>query len=97
MSYDIRYGQTIEMKRMKTSPINRHRKAIAAALILIVIITALAWAGRSSWFQDLLIPGDEAVTRAAFGGFVDDIEAGTPMVEAVTVFCREILKGANLS
>ena len=39
-----------------------------------------------------LLPGDPDVTAFAFEEFVDSLSMGEPFGEAVTAFCREIIR-----
>ena len=43
------------------------------------------------WVQEVLIPGDPAVTAAALEGMVADLRQGRSLVDAVTAFCQEII------
>lgn len=43
------------------------------------------------WVQEVLIPGDPAVTAAALEEMVAELRQGTSLTEAVTSFCQEII------
>ena len=49
-----------------------------------------------SGVPDFLIPGDPQVTRSAATEMISQMKTGTPVHDAVTVFCKQILDGANI-
>lgn len=69
----------------------RWKMAIIGGIVLLAVIL-----GESGSF-DFLIPGDNAVTRAAFGALVEDVKEGESVKTAITTFCMEILDGAEIS
>lgn len=97
MGYHIQYGETLIKKKIKLPYFMKNRNKIATMLIVTVICTTLGLIGKNERVQEILIPGDDEVTRAAFECMIDEVQAGSSMVDAVTVFCREILEGADLS
>lgn len=44
---------------------------------------------------DILIPGDPEVTTTAARNMVENLQQGSGVNEAVSVFCKEILRGAG--
>ena len=94
MAYQIRYGQT-----MTKQPIRERKKAgkktpalkwIALCLALLVVV----FLGNSGYL-DFLIPGDNAVTTAAFESMVTHVREGVTVRDAFTEFCLQILNGAQ--
>ena len=79
-----RYPQMQKDKRLKPTKL----------LILMFAIIAALWM-RLNGVPDLLIPGDATVTRAAASDFMNCVQAGVPIGEAVTAFCQTILDGAE--
>lgn len=93
MSYRVDYNP--EMKNRYPSFVKIRRKTpIRPLLISIVLIVACYGIYRSGILQ-LLIPGEPAVTTAAFTGMVDNIEAGKTVRQAFLDFCKEIIINAS--
>lgn len=44
------------------------------------------------WVQEVLLPGDPAVTAAALENLASDLRSGTSLWDAITAFCREIMQ-----
>ena len=63
--------------------------------VLICVLVTLVWF-HVNGMPEFLIPGDPVVTKAAASGLVAQIRNGEPFMEAVTVFCKEILLGAGV-
>ena len=79
MAYRIVYGPE------KKSAGSKWKGWIAGGVI------ALALLGRVLGWGQYLIPGDAAVTAAAFEEMIAGIGAGEPLRQAFGDFCREIL------
>lgn len=96
MSYRIDYPFT--NTRFIPRPIRWGRIALYSAIFCIGILCAAA-AYSDSYklvIQEFLIPGDEAVTAAAFSTMLSELRAGTQPRDALTDFCREILSQAEI-
>lgn len=90
MSYRIEYDTRIgkyEVKAEKNSflPVI----VIIGMLILAVYITR----GEGE-LRSFLIPGEDAVTAAAFHTMADDLRSGAGLWSAFTDFCRVVIRGA---
>lgn len=93
MSYRVDYNP--EMKNRYPSFIKIRKKVPVRPLLLgIVVITACCCIFRCGVLR-LLIPGDPAVTTAAFSEMVDDIGAGQAIRQALLSFCKEIIVNAT--
>ena len=95
MGYRIEYGSQGELRK----PLDHKRSysAIAAAVCVLALVAgaiAIKHAGLS-WVQEVLLPGDPAVTAAALENMVENIKEGNSIAEAVTAFCREIVENAG--
>lgn len=93
MSYRVDYNPEME-KRYPTLPKFR-KKLPVRPLLLTVVVVAVIYGIFNSGVLRLLIPGDPAVTTAAFSGMVDDIGAGESVREAFLTFCKEIIFGVQ--
>ena len=63
-------------------------------LLLMAVCAAALWLRRNG-IPAFLIPGDPEVTTAAANNMVQNLQQGSSVNEAVTVFCKEILHGAG--
>lgn len=93
MSYRVDY--TPEMKERYPTFIKIRKKLPIRPLLLFVIAIAACYGIFRSGVLRLLIPGDPAVTTAAFSGMVDDIGAGESVRQAFLAFCKEIIVNAR--
>ena len=90
MGYRIEYGQSA----VKIPIIDKKKKRFPFLLIGVgVLLAAMLLPQTRVMLRDFLLPGDSAVTAAAMETFIDDLQAGQSIGEAVTVFCREIIAG----
>ena len=94
MSYRIVYGPEIKTPGKGKSS---QRKRIIFALCIGFLIIAARSTGIDEVLLHWLIPGEPAITEAAFLGLLDRIQNGDAFSEAITVFCREILAGAQIA
>ena len=95
MAYRVVYGSLGEEKR-STGPKRRRFAFGAFALVLAMVLVATAiHAGALPWVQEVLLPGDSAVTAGALENMVGAILDGASLPDAVTAFCREILAHAS--
>ena len=90
MAYRITYQWDREKKLMKT-----RKLSFGTVLSLTAVATAVAIRllvpQSAEVFRQLLYPLMDEFTIVALGEMVGQIGDGTPMGEAVTAFCREII------
>ncbi len=86
MGYRIEYG--------KEKKYTEHRKDPRKWMIIGICVAVLAIILEFTGVREKLIPGDAAVTAAAFEELVMDLKAGEP--GAFAAFCREIVEHAQL-
>lgn len=91
MSYQIIYGQT--HKRPKKAW--RWIGATAFSLLL-GILFGLRLFGLEAISLNGLIPGDCSVTSGAWNTMLNRIQMGDDLLEAIDVFCRTVVDGAQL-
>lgn len=60
-------------------------------------VTLEFWIEGGEILQTMLYPGDAADIKTALQHMAFSLKTGEPLSEAVYVFCREILAGANYS
>lgn len=93
MSYRVDYNP--EMKKRYPTLSKIRKQLPLKPLILSVVIIAGVYGIFSSGVLRWFIPGEPAVTTAAFSEMVEDIGAGEPVREAFLTFCKEIIVNAS--
>jgi len=93
MSYRVDYNP--EMNKRYPSVTKTRRKLPIRPILLTVGAVALVYGIFSSGLLCLLIPGDPAVTAAAFSGMIENIGAGESIRQAFLLFCKEIIVNAH--
>lgn len=95
MGYRIEYGSQGALR--KPLKPKRAYSAIAATVCVLALVAGAIAVKHTSltWVQEVLLPGDPAVTAAALENMVDNIKQGDSIAEAVTAFCREIVEHAG--
>lgn len=89
MGYRIAY-ENIGKRRDKPKRSWRSVMAVSCVAALLTGAITIKSVGLK-WVQEILIPGDPAVTAAALEEMVSDLRQGTSFVDAVTAFCQEII------
>ena len=89
MSYRVDYNP--EMKNRYPSLPKIRKKLPVRPLLLSIVAIAAFYGIFSSGLLRWLIPGEPAVTTAAFNGMMDDIGAGESVRQAFLTFCKEII------
>ena len=82
MAYRIEYGSPPRRKRWKL------------VLLAVGVIAALLIPRQT--LERWLVPGDAAVTKAAFQELLLELRQGSPAGEAVATFCKTVVQGAEL-
>ena len=86
MGYTIRYSPETAHK----FPVKKE-KMLSLPWLLTGAALFLLLAGGWKW----LLPGEPAVTQTAITHLIEDVQAGAPVGDAVTAFCREIIESEN--
>ena len=68
-----------------------------AFFLAFVLMRHVFFPGAESLLRELLLPGDAAVTAAAWEDLTLELRSGQPIGSAVENFCREIIRNAGLS
>ena len=88
MAYKITYGPAGPVYAQK----GRLIRKLLMKLVVAVLILGLRFTDIGEHIRSWLIPGDPAVTVAAWEGFTQDIVAGEGLADAVDAFCRSIVE-----
>ena len=92
MAYKIQYNPENNSRYPnlpKSKPL--HWKPL---LFLLGVLAAILWL-RQNGIPDFVIPGDPEITTAAAKNMILNLQEGTSVNEAVTVFCHDIIHGAG--
>ena len=94
MSYKVSYDSIpVPDQRGK----KRRKKAYIAALAAGILAGLLLTGIQKGVNFDFLLPGDPDVTKSAIGNMVSSLRDDGDISNALTVFCREVIHGAEPS
>ena len=89
MSYRVEYSSS-GIKRTQIRQRNGRALLLTAACFLIfLLIVGGFWPKGAQALREILLPGDSAVTAAAWAELTHELHAGAPVGSAVENFCRE--------
>ena len=91
MGYRIVYGQEV-----CGSDAKQKRRPWIYICVLLAVVSVIHLTGIGEHLRQWLLPGDSAVTEAALEGLADRLMQGQNFREAVTVFCKEIIRGSGI-
>lgn len=96
MSYRVEYSSS-GIKRTQIRQRNGRALLLTAACFLIfLLIVGGFWPKGAKALREILLPGDSAVTAAAWAELTRELHAGAPVGSAVENFCREVFANAGL-
>lgn len=64
---------------------------IPFCLTVLIVGGLMAWPEARQIVHRVIVPGEDQVTEQAVQGLVEDLREGTPIQQAVEVFCQEII------
>ena len=93
MAYRISYDG-VGKYRLKNK--NKRKGIYSAVFVLLLVFVAISIkVSGLTWVQEVLLPGDSAVTAAALEDMVTDLRNGDSLYEAIKAFCQEIVEHAG--
>lgn len=95
MGYKIQYGPALKAEIKSRSFWKKQWKA-AAVLTAMAAALVLVFIGETETLRDVFLPGDADVTHRALIELTENIREGESFADAITVFCLEIIEGAEL-
>lgn len=96
MGYRVEYS-TSGIKRKEIQRKNGKILLLTAACFLVfLLIVGGFWPRGVQALREILLPGDSAVTAAAWEELTQELHAGASVGSAVESFCREIFANAGL-
>ncbi|MGM9548772.1 MAG: hypothetical protein ACI3V5_02885 [Faecousia sp.] len=97
MGYRVEYAVPGKRKKQKHERNCRIQLLTAAFFLAFVLVVNGLWPRGADTLRRILLPGDSAVTMAAWEELTRELRAGEPIGSAVDSFCREIIRDAGLS
>ena len=68
-----------------------------AFLLTFALLTLQFWPRGRDVLEEVILPGDAAVTKQAFSVMTEQLRRGEAVSDAVAAFCREVIDGAALT
>jgi hypothetical protein len=90
MSYRIEYDCSVGKYEVR----RQNNRYYAGLGILAVLLCCLVWPRGREVLVSVMIPGEDAVTAAAFQVMTDDLRTGSGLGQAIMDFCRVVVHGA---
>ncbi len=95
MSYRVDYGPMKKVRGVEKR-ISRRLALTGVFFLLFVVMLCSFWPEGKAAVQELLLPGDQAVTAAAWEEFAGDLRAGEIVGGSLRSFCVRILEEAGV-
>ena len=95
MGYRIVYSNDSQTDRKIGNDRRKWRIAVFAAAIFLTV--SVFWPQSRDILLELWIPGDVESFQTGFVKFSDQLKNGSSVRDALMVFCREILAGAEIA
>lgn len=95
MGYRIEYGSGEAVTYLEPKSRGNRLLLTGCFFLLFCAVASSVWPGQWQRAKDYLIPGDPAVTKAAFSGMTGQLRLGETLEDAVVAFCREVVDGAD--
>jgi hypothetical protein len=94
MAYSIGYGPQRNERCKKRS--GKRFKVLALVFFLVFLLSVQLFSQEGAEFlRRMILPvGEDSVE--AFSAMIQAVEDGTPIADAVTAFCREVIKHGQL-
>ena len=96
MRYRVEYSSSGIKRKQISSPQGRTFLLTAVCFLIFLLMVGGFWPRGAQALRDMLLPGDSAVTAAAWAELTQELHAGAPVGSAVENFCREIFANAGL-
>lgn len=96
MAYNIQYSQQYQVKYPVKKKAYISHKFLLIMLLILCAGFLVYKLKKHGILGELLVPGDADITMAAVEKLLDNLKLGTPVSEALTAFCTEILGHASV-
>lgn len=89
MAYRIQYEV---IGPVKPGIFKKYGMFVFVVFLLVTTVTvSVAHLSGAQWAKHLLFPGDPDVTALALEGLAENLQQGSSVMDAITVFCREVI------
>ncbi len=95
MSYMIQYGQTKKSVGRKKRPAVKRRVLAVAVILILAIAARICWPQLGTYAEKILLLGVADQNEAAVTAFLQDVGSGNDFSDALTAFCKEVLRNAD--
>ena len=95
MPYRIEYDKSNQKYEIRNQNTYRFHLILLASYIVFFILTSTFWPEGRALIQELMIPGDNAVTSEAFSTMTRELRSGASFNDAIYTFCYEIIDDAK--
>lgn len=95
MGYRILYGPEISRYCNNRRDKKRLWGMTLGCLLLFLALTMQLWPEGRAVLENMLLPGDPAVTKQAFSVMTEQLQSGEAIADAAAAFCQEVLDGAE--
>lgn len=96
MSYRVEYSSSGGKRTQIRQKNGRALLLTAVCFLIFLLIVSGFWPRGAQALRNMLLPGDSAVTAAAWAELTRELHAGASVGSAVEHFCREIFANAGL-
>lgn len=96
MSYRVEYASSGIKRKQIRQRRDRTLLLTGVCFLIFLLIAGGFWPRGAQVLRNMLLPGDSAVTAAAWAELTRELHAGAPLGSAVENFCREIFANAGL-
>ena len=94
MAYRIVYGPVKGRRRTGRGAVLRMQTMTAAWLLVFALVVSWVWPEGTATLREYLLPGRDG-TQAAMLELMTEIQAGEPVGEVLTAFCRQIIENGK--
>lgn len=95
MGYRVEYGPVKKVRGLEKR-VSRVSALTGLFLLLFLFLTVNFWPKGAETVKNMVLPGDPAVTAAAWEDMTDQLREGEELSDALHYFCVRILEGAEL-
>lgn len=95
MGYRIDYDKGTSNFEIRKETPWRFPVLVTVCFGLFILLSSFLWPEGMEFIREIAIPGDNAVTVRAFEQLTNDLRSGASMTDAVTAFCREVIRNAQ--
>ena len=92
MGYKIVYGTDSMQVASASESGGRLRLMTAACLLVFCMLVRCFWPEGTGLLREIILPGEPTATEQAFDRMLEDLRLGESLGDAVTVFCKDVIR-----